>query len=135
MGFEQHVSKAPAATTFTDAMEATLQETKTNILLSQERIKLQSDKHHCEAPQYEVGDNVWLRTDNLRLTCTLHKLMERWLDPYEVMELVSMNAVCLCLPCSVHIHNVVNISCIKPYKERLLGQSVVASGPVEVTED
>jgi len=35
----------------------------------------------------------------------------------------------------MRIHDVVNISRVKPYKERLTGQPVVAPGPVEVTED
>ena len=33
------------------------------------------------------------------------------------------------------IHPVVNISCVKPYHERLLGQPVSTPGPVNVTED
>ena len=35
----------------------------------------------------------------------------------------------------MHIHPVVNISCIKPYHECLLGQPVTAPGPSNVMED
>ena len=33
------------------------------------------------------------------------------------------------------VHPVINISCLKPYKEHLPGQSTVHPGPIEVTED
>ena len=51
------------------------------------------------------------------------------------MKLVGTNAIKLCLPCSMRIHLVINISCVKPYHDRLLGQPVSAPGPSTVTED
>ena len=39
------------------------------------------------------------------------------------------------LPHSMCIHPVINISCVKPYCDRLLGQPVSAPGPSVVTED
>ena len=39
------------------------------------------------------------------------------------------------LPCSMRIHPVVNISRIKPYRDRLPGQPMSAPGPSIVTED
>ena len=35
----------------------------------------------------------------------------------------------------MRIHPVVNISCVKPYRDRLLGQPVSAPGPSNVTKD
>ena len=61
--------------------------------------------------------------------------MERWLGPYSITKLVRTNAVELCLPRSMRIHPVVNVSCIKPYRDRLLGQPVSAPGPSNVMED
>ena len=51
------------------------------------------------------------------------------------MKLVGPNAMELRLPRSMRIHPVVNISCIKPYHERLPGQPVTAPGPSNVMED
>ena len=51
------------------------------------------------------------------------------------MKLVGTNAVELRLPRSMHIHPVVNISCVKPYRNCLPGQPVSAPGPSIVTED
>ena len=63
------------------------------------------------------------------------KLSERWLSPYSITKLVGTNAVELCLPHSMRIHPVVNVSRVKPYCERLPGQPVTAPGPSNVTED
>ena len=51
------------------------------------------------------------------------------------MKLVRTNAVELRLPRSMRIHPVVNISRVKPYRERLPGQPVSTPGPSNVTED
>ena len=51
------------------------------------------------------------------------------------MKLVGTNAVELRLPRSMRIHPVVNVSRVKPYRERLPGQPVTAPGPSNVTED
>ena len=55
--------------------------------------------------------------------------------PYSIMKLVGTNAVELCLPCSMQIHPVINISHVKPYCDQLPGQPVSTPGPSYVTED
>ena len=84
---------------------------------------------------YVIGDRVWLSTDNLHLPRASWKLLERWLGPYSIMKLVGTNAVELRLPRSMRIQPVVNISRVKPYRERLLGQPVSTPGPSTVMED
>ena len=49
------------------------------------------------------------------------KLMERYVGPYIVEEVVSLNAVKLQLPSSMRIHLVVNVSWIVRYKEQVKG--------------
>ena len=61
--------------------------------------------------------------------------MECWLGLYSIMKLVGTNAVELRLPHSMRIHPVVNISCVKPYCDHLLGQPVSAPSPSIVMED
>ena len=110
MGIEQHVSKAPSADELANEMAKILKETRRNIIGAQSRIKTQADKHHTEAPNYKVGDKVWLSTANLRLTRASKKLSERWVGPYVITKLVGNNAVELKLPRSMKIHPVMNIS-------------------------
>jgi transposase InsO family protein len=76
MGFEQRITKAPAAEKFTSIMKNTLAETKANLEKAQDRMKAQADKHRSIAPKYQIGDKVWLSTDNLKVTCASKKLTE-----------------------------------------------------------
>ena len=131
MGTESHVMKAPAAEEFTDRLSRAYG----NLVKAHAQIFTQTNRHRSDAPAYAVGDQVWLSTDNLRLPRALRKLLERWLGPYSITKLVGTNTVELRLPCSMRIHPVVNVSCIKPYRERLLGQPVSAPGPSNVMED
>ena len=98
-------------------------------------MKLQVDKHQNPAPDYKVGQQVWLSTDNLRMmNHTSKKLTEKWIGPYEVTR-VTPNVVELKLPKTLRIHLVVNVSRVKPYLGPLPGQPVSWPGPVQVSEE
>ena len=116
-------------------MQNTLAQTKANLEKAQEQMKVQADKHRSIAPKYQIGNKVWLSTNNLKVTCASKKLTEWWLGPYDVTKLVGDNAIRLHLPKTMHIHPVVNISCVQPYKELLEEQTTIQPGPVKVTED
>ena len=135
MGFEQRITKAPAAENITTIMQNTLAQTKANLEKAQEQMKVQADKHRSIAPKYQIGDKVWLFTDNLKVTQASKKLMERWLGSYDITKLVGDNTVRLHLPKMMHIHPVVNISRVRSYKESLEGQTTIWPGPVKVTKD
>ena len=60
------------------------------------------------------------------------KLMERYVGPYVIKEVVSLNAVKLHLPSLMRIHPVVNVSWIVHYKEQMKGQKKKEGKPVEV---
>ena len=98
-------------------------------------MKHQADRHRSQAPDYEIGDKVWLSTENLKLTRASKKLTERWLGPYDITKHIGDNTLELRLPRSMKIHLVVNISRVKPYKECLEGQPTFKPSPVQVTED
>ena len=123
--------KAPVAEEFTDRLAHAYD----NLVKAHACIFTQTNRHRSDAPAYAIGDQVWLSTDNLRLPWASQKLSEWWLGPYTIMKLVGSNTVELRLPHSMRIHPVVNISRIKPYRERLPGQPVTAPGPSNVTED
>ena len=135
MDFEQRATKAPAAEELTIQMEETLEQTKDNIAKAKMHMKRQADKHRSKAPDYEIGDKVWLSTENLKLTWASKKLTEQWLGPYDITKCIGDNALELQLPRSMKIHPVVNISLVKPYKEHLEGHPTFKPGPVQVTED
>ena len=60
------------------------------------------------------------------------KLMERYIGPYIIEEIVSSNAVKLHLLSSMRIHLVVNVSRIVRYKEQMKGQKKEKGKLVEV---
>ena len=131
MGMEHHTVKAPAAEDFTDCLSHAYD----NLVKAHARIFMQTNRHRSDAPAYAVRDQVWLSTNNLCLPHASQKLTERWLGPYSITKLVGSNTIKLRLPCSMCIHPVVNISCIKPYRTQLPGQPVTAPGPSKVMED
>ena len=61
-------------------------------------MKTQADKHCTEAPDYKVGDKVWVSTINLHLTCVSKKLSEHWIGPYVITKLIGNNRAVLKLP-------------------------------------
>ena len=98
-------------------------------------MKLNADKHRSAAPDYIIGQKVWLAIKNLWLTHTSCKLTERWLGPYTIIGLAGPNAVKLKLPRSLQIHPVVNVSQIKPYLGPMEGQTPNRPELVHMTED
>jgi hypothetical protein len=98
-------------------------------------MKAQGDKYRSIAHKYQIGNKVWLSTNNLNVTCASKKCTEQWLGPYDIIQTVGDNAVKLHPPKTMCIHPVVNISHIHPYKEPLEGQISIRPGPVKVTED
>jgi len=71
------------------------------------------DKKRSDTDEYKVGDLVMLSTKNLKYQMVrrrTEKLTERFIGPYRVQEIISLNAVKLELPSTVKIHPVVNVS-------------------------
>ena len=60
------------------------------------------------------------------------KLMEKYVGPYVIVEVVLSNAVKLQLPSSMRIHLVVNVSQIVRYKKQMKGQKKEEGKLVEV---
>ena len=60
------------------------------------------------------------------------KLTEKYVGPYVIEEVVSLNVVKLQLPSSMRIHLVINVSWIVRYKEQVKGQKKKEGKPVEV---
>jgi hypothetical protein len=73
-----------------------------------------------------------LSTKNLNIDRPTRKLAERQLGPFEIVKIVSSNAVKLKLLASYKIHNVINVSRIRPYKSPVAGQQNTPPEPVTV---
>ena len=81
MGVEPAESVAPAAKDFTAIFNKVVEASEKAKL----SMKVQADRHWNPAPDYKIGQQVWLSTDNLRmLNHASKKLMEKWIGPYEI---------------------------------------------------
>jgi len=102
---------------------------------AQEEMKKQADQHRGEVEKYKVRDMVLLSIRDLKWQMAsrrIDKLMERFVGPYRVKGIVSLNAIELDLPSSVRIHPVVNVSRIHRYRDQVKGQKVMPPPPVEI---
>ena len=131
MGVEPAETVAPVAKDFAVVFNKVVEASEKAKL----SMKLQVDKHRNPTPDYKVGQQVWLSTDNLHmLNCASKKLTEKWIGPYKVTQ-VTPNVVELKLPKTLRIHPVVNVSHVKPYLGPLPGQPVSQPGLVHVSEE
>ena len=60
------------------------------------------------------------------------KLVDRYIGPYVIEEIVSTNVVKLRLPTSMRIHSVVNVIQIVWYKEQIGGQKRKEGKPIKI---
>ena len=64
----------------------------------------------------------------------MQKLTKQQLEPFEIVKVVSPNAVKLKLPTSFKIHDIINVCQVQPYKPPVIGQHVILSEAVEVKD-
>ena len=101
----------------------------------QEKIKKQADRHRRELEEYKARNMVLLSTKDLKwqmIGRRIDKLTERFVGPYKVKRVISLNVVELELLAEVKIYPVVNVSRIHRYKDQVKGQKVVPPPPVVI---
>jgi len=125
--------KVESATEFVEKMKRVHEEAEVALRKTQEEMKRYADRGRKEAENWKKGDRVLLSTKDLVFKeRPSKKLMERYMGPYMIEEVVSSNVVKLRLPSSMRIHPVVNVSRIVRYKEQMKGQKKEEGKPVEV---
>jgi len=125
--------KVESATAFVERMKKVQEEAEAALRKTQEEIKRYADRGRKETEEWKKGDQVLLSTKDLVFKeRPSKKLMEKYMGPYAIEEIVSSNAVKLQLPSSMRIHPVVNVSRIVRYKEQVKGQKKEEGKPVEV---
>jgi len=91
------------------------------------------DRKRKEGVEFKVGDLVLLSTKELKWHMKgrrSEKLTERFVGLYKVKNIISVNAVELQLPSTVHIYPVVNVSKLQLYKVQVKGQKATKPAPV-----
>ena len=81
-------------------------------------MKRQANRGRKETKNWKKGDRVMLSTKDLVFKeRPVRKLVDQYVGPYTIEDVVSTNAVKLQLPTSMRIYLVVNVSQIVQYKE------------------
>ena len=125
--------KVESATEFVEKMKKVQEEAGTALRKTQEEMKRSADRGRKETEAWKKRDRVLLSTKDLVFKeRPSKKLMERYVGPYAIEEIVSSNSVKLQLPSSMRIHLVVNVSRIVRYQEQVKGQKKEEGKPVEV---
>jgi len=96
---------------FVEKMKKVHEEAAVALMKTQEEMKQYVDRSRRETEEWKKGDRVVLSMKDLVFKERLvWKLMERYVGPYAIEEIVSLNAVKLQLPSLMRIHLVVNVS-------------------------
>ena len=127
------MGKVESATEFVERMKKVHEEAEAALKKTQEEMKRYADRGRKETEGWEKGDKVLLSTKDLVFKeRPSKKLMERYVGPYVIEEVVLSNVVKLRLPSSMRIHPVVNVSRVVRYKEQIKGQKKEEGKLVEV---
>ena len=111
MGIEpRRVNKSEPAKEFAERMKEIHEEAGAALSKARDDMTHYADQHRGTAPEYKVRDKVWLSTKDIKINRPSQKLAERQLGPFEIVKVISPNAVKLKLPTSFKIHDVINVS-------------------------
>ena len=109
--------KVESVVEFVERMKKVHEEAEAALKKTQEEMKRYADRRRKETEVWKKGDRVLLSTKDLVFKeRPTKKLMERYVGPYKIEEVVSSNVVKLRLPSLMRIHLVVNVSQIVRYK-------------------
>ena len=126
----------PSVDTLLADLQAKLVTAKANLLAAINRQSAQQAKLSAPIPSFQPGDKVALSTVHLNVPGKTRKLKEKWIAPLLVKEVMADGrALRLDIPPLWKIHDVINVSWLKPYKEsRKFPREEVALPPAIVFE-
>ena len=114
--------KVEKVTKFVERMRKVQKEAGAALKKAQEDMKRQADKGRKEIEAWKKEDRVLLNTKDLVFKGRpVRKLVERYVGPYVIEEMVLTNTVKLQLLILIRIHPVVNVSQIVRYRKQVKG--------------
>jgi len=103
--------KVEKAAKFVERLKKVQEEAGAALRKAQEEMKRYADRKRKEMEEWKKGDRVMLSMKDLVLKKRpVKKLVDQYIGPYIIEEVVSTNVVKLQLSTSIRIHLVVNVS-------------------------
>jgi len=95
-------------------MRETMEMVKYHLEVARARQKARYDKSHKPNPEYQIGDMVWLRADNIKTRRPCKKLDDVRLGPFKVIKKINIVTYEVELPSTMKIHNVFHVDRLDP---------------------
>lgn len=127
----------PAAEAYVNKVRRVHEELRTTLEQAQEKYKANFDRKTDPAPEFKVGDLVWLNRRNIETTRPSQKLDVKQLGPFEITKVVgeSKAAFELKLPPQWRIHPVFHSSLLEPYRGNTIeGRNQLIPQPPELVD-
>lgn len=104
--------------------------------LAQSRYEHSANRNREPSPMYQVSDEVWLSTRNIKTLRPSRKLDWKRIGRFSIKRIMSPYAYELDLPDTMRMHQVFHVSLLDPVAtDPMPGQSLPPPSPVEVDED
>jgi hypothetical protein len=126
------VATERSADEFTEKLRECHDRLKENLAVAQER---QMRHAGGKSVKFDVGDDVWLSTRNIRTSRPSKKLDYKRTGPYKVSKVINDNAYRLDLPPTMRIHNVFHVSLLDRYMPPVEGQHPPEPQPTIVDDN
>ena len=110
----------PAADGLVEKLQTVHTDLKEQLQNAQDKYKANHDRHAKPAPEFTVGDKVWLMRKNIRTTRPSQKLDAKRMGPFQILDIVGDGRLAyrLELPERMKkVHPVFHVSLLEPYRE------------------
>lgn len=106
-----------SAEAFASRMERVREDASAALAKAASTMKRYYDQRHSRAPEYKIGDLVYLEASHLRTDRPSRKLDDRRLGPFKILEKVGLRAFRLELPATwSRVHPVFHITHLRPHR-------------------